>query len=44
VEAIEKVFSNLQLDERYPEYLNVSRNEELARQFLWIHSNKEKTK
>ncbi|MFB5086961.1 hypothetical protein PGC35_07020 [Psychrobacillus sp. PGGUH221] len=31
VDAIEKVF--------YPEYLEVPRDEELARQFLWIHNN-----
>ncbi|MFJ8244758.1 P-loop NTPase fold protein [Peribacillus asahii] len=39
VEAIEKVFINVKLDDRYPEYLDVRRNEELARQFLWIHYN-----
>lgn len=39
VEAIEKVFTNVQLDDQYPGYLDVPRNEELARQFLWIHYN-----
>jgi hypothetical protein len=35
--AIKAVFNDLELDESYPEFLDVSRNEELARQFLWIH-------
>ncbi|PEC50279.1 P-loop NTPase fold protein [Bacillus sp. AFS096315] len=39
MEAIEKVFINIQIDEQYPEYLEIPRNEELARQFLWLHNN-----
>lgn len=39
VEAINNVYTDLQLDERYPEYLDVTRDEELARQFLWIHES-----
>lgn len=38
VEAISEVFNELVEDEYYPEFLEVSRSEELARQFLWIHN------
>ncbi len=38
VEAINEVYNDLAIDERYPEYLDVPRNEELARQFLWLHN------
>jgi hypothetical protein len=37
VEAIKEVYNDLVLDDRYPEFLHVPRNEELARQFLWLH-------
>lgn len=37
VEAVETVFDKIKLDDIYPEYLDIPRNEELARQFLWIH-------
>ncbi|MDO7267092.1 KAP family P-loop NTPase fold protein [Shouchella clausii] len=40
IRAINKVYPNLPIDERYPEFLNdVSRNEELSRQFIWLHNN-----
>ena len=39
LEAIEKVLTIDQIDQRYPEYLDVTRNEELARQFLWFYKN-----
>ncbi|MGX9933484.1 KAP family P-loop NTPase fold protein [Virgibacillus salarius] len=38
VEAIKEVFKDLVLDDSYPEFLDVPRNEELSRQFLWIHN------
>lgn len=38
VEAINEFYNDLVIDERYPEFLDVPRNEELARQFLWIHN------
>ncbi|MEL3971168.1 P-loop NTPase fold protein [Rossellomorea oryzaecorticis] len=44
VEAIKEVFNNLAIDDRYPEFLDVPRNEELARQFLWIHNKSEDEK
>ncbi|RYL93414.1 NTPase [Sporolactobacillus sp. THM7-4] len=47
VKAIKNVCGNLKINEHYPEFLEVSRNEELARQFLWIHNkaiNEEKIK
>ena len=40
VQDITKVFDNIQLDEHYLEYVNLPRNEVLAMQFLWLHSNK----
>lgn len=43
VNAMDEVYPNLQSDERYPEFLeDVSRNEELARQFKWLHDNIQK--
>ncbi|AOV07995.1 KAP family P-loop NTPase fold protein [Sporosarcina ureilytica] len=38
VDTINEVYDDLVIDERYPEFLDVPRNEELARQFLWIHN------
>ncbi|TCI43087.1 MULTISPECIES: P-loop NTPase fold protein [unclassified Exiguobacterium] len=37
VDTIQRTIGNLPFDENYPNSLNVSRKEELARQFLWIH-------
>lgn len=39
VRAIEDIFGDIKLDDKYPEQLNISRNEELARQFLLRHHN-----
>jgi KAP family P-loop domain len=44
IEAIENAFGYIQLEGQYPEYLDVSRNEELSRQFLWIHAKVRKAK
>ncbi|GEN30977.1 hypothetical protein HNQ35_001442 [Cerasibacillus quisquiliarum] len=45
VEAINKVYPNLSIDEKYPRFLEgVSRNEELSRQFLWLHNYVQKGK
>lgn len=41
VKSIKKVYPNLPVDKTYPEFLeDVSRYEELARQFMWLHYNK----
>lgn len=39
VQAIKEVFNDIKLNDQYPEFLEVSRNEELAHQFLWLHYN-----
>lgn len=36
--AIEIIYDDLKLDDKYPEYLEVPRDEELSRQFLWLYN------
>jgi|GEM_PF-3822298 len=37
IEAIHKIYPNLPEDDEYPEFINCTHEEQIVRQFLWLH-------